>query len=360
MSNVAHAPRTDNYSEGKPPRFRFMSSADFDDADYPVRYLVENVMVAGQPMVIGGRAKSLKTSLAIDLAISLGSGTPFAGNFRVVNPCRVGFMSGESGASTIQSTARRVAKSKNIRLRDAQVFWETKLPHLSLQSDRDALAEELSGLKLDVCFIDPAYLCLLNGSQTNPSDVFAMGSLFERISALGQQMDCTIVLLHHFSKRANDRETGMPDLSDLSMSGFSEWARQWMLLKTREPYDSNTGQHRLWMVTGGSAGHGGAYSVDVNEGVMPNRQWEVTIGEHESVGRPGKAEKLNRAKGRVLKFLKTCPEGETSSGIRKGSGVTGYQACSEAIESLLTERAIVATDTIRRGIKCQLFCCLTT
>jgi hypothetical protein len=43
-------------------------------SDYPackLKWLVECVMVAGQPMVTGGPSKFLKTSLAIELAVSI-------------------------------------------------------------------------------------------------------------------------------------------------------------------------------------------------------------------------------------------------------------------------------------------------
>lgn len=70
-------------------RFDLISSEQFNQADCQLEWLVENVLVRDQPGVIGGPPKSLKTSLAIDLAISIGSGKPFLGVFKVPKRCRV-------------------------------------------------------------------------------------------------------------------------------------------------------------------------------------------------------------------------------------------------------------------------------
>src|SRR5688500_7162912 len=91
---------------------RFMTSAQFADAEYSREWLVRSVLLTGQPAVIGGPKKCLKTSLAIDMAISLGSGTKFLGRFKVPEAVRVAVISGESGGAVLQETAGRIAQAK--------------------------------------------------------------------------------------------------------------------------------------------------------------------------------------------------------------------------------------------------------
>jgi RecA-family ATPase len=81
---------------------------ELDGGDYNLEYLVEGALVKGQPCIVAGGRKSLKTSLIIDMGIALCTGGYSLGKLQVKRPVRVGILSGESGMATIQETARRV------------------------------------------------------------------------------------------------------------------------------------------------------------------------------------------------------------------------------------------------------------
>src|SRR3974390_3509885 len=89
--------------QGQPPaggfQFSPRDSASFVAEHRQHCWLVDNVLVEGQPAVIGGPKKTLKTTCALDLAISLATGTPFLGHFRVAQPVRVAVLSGENGTA---------------------------------------------------------------------------------------------------------------------------------------------------------------------------------------------------------------------------------------------------------------------
>src|SRR5205807_8707221 len=71
-----------------------IDSSSFDTANFQPHWLVEQILVENQLCTIGGPPKSLKTSIAIDLAISLGSGTPFLGRWKVPEKRKVAIISG--------------------------------------------------------------------------------------------------------------------------------------------------------------------------------------------------------------------------------------------------------------------------
>lgn len=270
---------------GLKPRFNVLSSADLVAADFTQKFLIKKILVANQPAICGGRSKTLKTSIMIDMALSLGTGTPFLGQFET-KQATVWVISGESGGFTIKETASRIAREKGIDLRDADVYWGFDLPQLSNSNDIDALAAEVQSRGIEVLMIDPAYLCLLAGSTgVQASDVMRMGPLLGTLTELGRTCQCTVVLCHHARKSGSGGPRGdnfvATELEDLSMAGFAEWARQWLLLGRREAYSQGSGIHKLWMNVGGSAGHSGCYPLDIDEGRLADdftgRTWKVQI-----------------------------------------------------------------------------------
>ena len=75
-----------------------MTSREFMATDFKQEFHVNRVLASGQPAVIGGPQKALKTGVLIDLAVSLGTGTTFLGDERFFVPKRrrVCVLSGEA------------------------------------------------------------------------------------------------------------------------------------------------------------------------------------------------------------------------------------------------------------------------
>ena len=315
---------------------RLVSSAELLAMNLRPEFLVKGVLVKGQPCIIGGRSKAMKTSIAVDLAISLGSGTKFLGKYEVPRPVKVAFWTGESGAPTIRETALRVAKSKGIGLEHCQVSWSFDLPKLCRAEHLAALESVIRAQQLEVIIIDPLYLSLLSAETAGSAgNIFAMGAALEPLSRLAQATGTTIILLHHFKK------SGIPDpdnpaaLEELSQSGAAEWARQWVLLQRRTPYGSD-GRHDLWLRAGGSAGHSLLVAVSVEEGLIDpdtggGRHWKVVVANRAqaiaddrekktATKQADKEKKQSELATRVLKVMETKPGGETEKGLREALG----------------------------------------
>lgn len=282
----------------EPPAFvKLMTSADLLAADLTVEYLIEDVLAKGQPCVIGGGHKSLKTRTSVDLAVSLASGTPFLGAFPVASKQRVAIWSGESGAATLRSHAVTVADARGVDLRTDGPLWAFDLPKLSRVDHLSHLERVITENGIQVVMIDPLYLVLLDGASSgDASNVFAMGSRLGPIGEIGQRTGATIVLIHHFSRGSARAATNEDPctLDMLSQAGLSEWARQWLLLQRRSPYQSD-GRHELWLRAGGSAGHSSLWSLDCNEGTRETgRRWEVAVSGVESALRSAADERERR------------------------------------------------------------------
>ena len=68
------------------PLFPYITCNELDMNQFQLEYIIEGVLVKGQPGVIAGPKKSLKTNISIDLALSLGCGGHFLGRYRVARP----------------------------------------------------------------------------------------------------------------------------------------------------------------------------------------------------------------------------------------------------------------------------------
>lgn len=264
-------------------RFRVTDSATFAAADYRREFLVRRLLVRDQPAVVGGPKKAMKTSVLVDLAISLGTATPFLGEFAVYKTARVALLSAESGDATLQETARRVCDAKGIDLAAAGVLWGFELPRLSDLGQLVALQDGLRDHAVEAVIIDPLYLALLGGAGPGgprAENLFDMGPLLLNVTRSCLAVGATPILVAHGTKQTSRAREPL-ELEDLAYSGIAEFARQWLLISRKEKYEPGTGRHQLWLNVGGSSGHGGLWSVDIDEGVIDEhfagRKWEVTV-----------------------------------------------------------------------------------
>src|SRR5262249_1673246 len=107
VSGECHA-EDEPLPEGKPLfDFEYLTGHEFFYGHYEEAYLIEDLLVADQPMVIGAAKKTLKTTLMIEMAVALANAFCFLGKFTVPKAVPVGIMSGESGKATLQEIFKR-------------------------------------------------------------------------------------------------------------------------------------------------------------------------------------------------------------------------------------------------------------
>ena len=334
--------------------FPLLSSYDFAAADYRHEWLIKGILVAKQPCIVGAPRKGMKTSIMADLAISLGTATPFLGEFATPHRIHVGFFSGESGPATLQETAFRICRQRGFMLEQCDVHWGFKLPQLSRADHLAALQASVKDHALKVVIIDPLYLCLLAGNvNTKPQDLFGMGPLLLGVAECCLEAGATPILVHHTIKRPVGEHV---ELEDLAYSGVQEFARQWLLLSRAEKYTPGTGSHKMHMSVGGSAGHGGEWAVDIEEGVQgedfEGRRWDVSVRRW-SEARAEMQERAETAKEEAVeaKYLRRDDSERRrvlAAAAKFPNGETVARICSEARIHRDRRRAVIE-DLVESG-----------
>lgn len=346
--------------EGEAEEERFslnsVSMADLDGADYRTNFLIDRLLVEGEPGVIGAAQKTLKTSIAWDMAISLAMGVPFLNHFEVPEAQKVLYLSGEGGGPFLQDVGRRVCQSKGLRLADVTgMRLALRLPQLDNAAHIHALRRECEASESSVVFYDPIYLGM---SSADTNNLFAVGERLRAATEVCQDVGATLIVLHHTTRRRqHETPDDAPGLSDLAWAGFSEHAAQWFMLGRRSPYDeANPGLHKLVFRHGGRHGQSGAYSIDIDEGTIASgRYWHPTVTPlTEAKAQAAKAaeeEKARRAdeknqarleddKRRVCAALVKFASGETANVLKTAAGISGNRF-NVAIASLIQDGDVV-------------------
>jgi len=336
--------------------FPMLTSAALNEGDFQETWLVEDTLVAGQPMIVAAPSKSMKTTLLIDLVLSLSMGLDFLGKFKVPRAVRVLFLSAESGLSTLQKSARAIARSKGCELSDAAgLFWCAKPPQLAHAEHLAAITDIVRNNEIEVLVCDPVYLML--GTGGNEASLFAMGELLSGINAICQEAGVTLILVHHCKKTGI--EAGEPiEFSGIAWAGFEQFARQWLLISRREPYQpEQPGLHKLWLNIGGSAGHSNLLGLDIDEGPHHSRRWEVDVlpareirrdkqGEMDRKRAVKAAAQIERDHLALVQAAAKHRDGETLKTLRTRAGFGGTRS-DLALKSALDAGDLVPVEIIK-------------
>lgn len=342
---IANANAFDGYTASESPSEPTLPvpvtpSSEFFGTTFERRWLVDSVLVANEPCIVAAKAKGCKTTLAIGLVLALGAGVPWLEKFPT-HRCRVAFLSGESGQYTIQETARRIANAMGINPALGDVFWGFRLPCLGDPAGLESLAMMLEDVQPAVVVIDPVYLSLMGSATTglSASNLFDVGPLLAGIVNACLQHGATPILIHHLRKNSALERFAPPELEELAMAGFGEFARQWILLGRRSEYLSD-GRHELWMQIGGSAGHGSLWALDINEGRIDDpsgRKWEVSLGNAKDARETAKQAKAD-AKARFKTEQLEADKRAICEALAAAESLTATKASVKAATCLRTDR----------------------
>jgi hypothetical protein len=171
-------------------------------------WAVEGLLPRAAPSLITGQPKCGKTTLAVDLALSLALGEPavggvFANGFG--RPARVWLAATEDSQAHIVKLTRQLLAGRGVAVDDPRFLanftaWSPRAP-ITLPADFPALAASLKAARVEVAFID-SFAATFSLDENSTADASRFAASW---AAACRSSGCAIVLLHHAAKPAHGK-----------------------------------------------------------------------------------------------------------------------------------------------------------
>jgi hypothetical protein len=203
------------------------------------RWLVEHLWSEEAVGIVGGEPKCGKTFLALDLAVSVATGTPCLRRFAVSRPGRVLLYAAEDPLDMVRQRLEGICHAGGLKLADldVQVVTEPTL-RLDLEAIRRKLNETVASLKPRLLVLDP--FVRLHRIDENASGEVA--PLLAYLRELQRRHSVAVLVVHHAKKGAGRVRAGQ---ALRGSSEFHAWGDSNLYLrKSMDDTLSLTVEHR--------------------------------------------------------------------------------------------------------------------
>ncbi len=355
-------PITTAIDEAVARRLPLFTATALDAVVHHTRELIPGILTAGQTSAILGPFRTLKTSLALDLAIAVASGTPFLGRFPVAETGRVLFLAGAAALAALQAKVRRICTARGLSLGSLEnLVISPQAPRLDSDFDRMALEEVLLVQRPLLLVIDASDLAPA-GKTPGKTDAGDVREQLAELTRVADEVGCTVLIVEHSKppRRAGDPAT----LDELAGHGLAECAAQWLLVARRRPFAVGSSRHDLWLTTGNRMGDQTLWELDVDESLPPDatldrtanaRRWQTTVrpvtsfelrSDEQWVAADSdrhlrrRALSFERQCQRTLELLSACSGGRTPRNLRDTLGMSGDRI-TRVLDALIERGQIV-------------------
>ena len=200
------------------PKFVPMSLAELI-AMPPKRYLIDQIMGAGDLCMLYGLSGTGKTFVAIDMLLSACLGRRWAMRFDVERPLTIAYTAGEGLAGLPQRFAAAAEYYGVSEIPSSRLSFYAATPQLFATSDmgefteatvadfvRDWQQRQAAGGagQLDLLVVDTLHAATVGADENSAQD---MGRVLQAVKAARSALGCAVLLVHHTGKNG-DSERG--------------------------------------------------------------------------------------------------------------------------------------------------------
>jgi hypothetical protein len=202
------------------------------------RWLVEGLWSDQAVGILGGEPKCCKTFLALDLAVSVASGTPCLRQFPVPRAGPVLLFPAEDSLAVVRARLAGICAVAGVAF-DALPVDVITAPALRLDTpaDRQRLTQTVEQLQPRLLILDP----LIRLHRVDENDASQIAALLSFLRQLQRQFHVAILVVHHARKDSNGSRPGQ------ALRGSSElhgWGDSNLYLRRRGDQLTLSTEHR--------------------------------------------------------------------------------------------------------------------
>lgn len=201
-------------------------------------WLIDGVWGARHVGVLGGPPKTTKTWLALDIAISVASGTPCLGRFPCARPGPVLLYAAEDSEEMLRERIDAICASRGLSLPDVPLYAITEPAlRLDLPSYQQKLNQTLAAVKPELVILDP----FVRLHQQNENDAGAVSAILGYLRELQRRHLTAVLVVHHTRKNGS---ASSPGASLRGSSDFYAWGDDMLYLRRDDDHLVLTIEHR--------------------------------------------------------------------------------------------------------------------
>lgn len=169
------------------------------------RWLIDGLWAEEGVGIVVGEPKCCKSFLALDMAVSVASGTACLRRFAVARPGRVLLFAAEDALHVVRSRLDGISRAAGLALADVDVHVITApTVRIDLEADRQKLAETVERLRPRLLILDP--FVRLHRVDENVSGEVA--PLLAFLRELQRRYQVAVIVVHHARKGAGRARAG--------------------------------------------------------------------------------------------------------------------------------------------------------
>lgn len=189
--------------------------------------------------IVAGEPKSFKSTLALDLAISVASGAPFLGKHEVIHPGPVIYIQNENSQWIMKDRVGKISAARGVigevNIEDdctLEVKWAPDIPLYMVNQQSFLLSDPLHQQLLEkmiieyepvLIILDPLYL-MFDGDINSAKE---LAPILQWLLDVRYRLNVGIMLVHHYGKSNGDSSSkrgGQRMLGSTTLHGWTESA----------------------------------------------------------------------------------------------------------------------------------------